>query len=1153
MVQTLQKFFSRLVLSDGEGCKLQAVGLRNSRSPISYLLAPARAAALALTLALAGAAQAQVRISQVYGGGGNTGATLKNDFIELYNAGNSSVSLSGWSVQYNSATGTSAYLVTTLSGTIGAKKYYLIQQAAGSGGTANLPTPDATGTIGMSGTAFRVALVNSTSALAASSAANASGVVDFVGAGSGVLIFEGSGAAPAPSNTTAIIRKAAGETDSNNNSSDFETGTPNPRNSSSPGGGPTGPTISGFSPSSGAVGSSVTITGSNFSSPTVKFNGTTATVTASTATSITATVPSGATTGPITVEVAGQTTATSASSFTVSSASAPAISSVTPSTIYSGLGQTVTITGSNFTGATGVTFNALNAVSFNVVSDTQITATPPTAATTGTVTVTTANGTGSGNLTVTPLDSSETVLGDYSNNTNAPTALALGTTTKLVAGAVAGEADYLTFTVPAGYRLNGLNLKYFSFSTDQVAFVALDSGITWTAGQTTTDMLGYSHFGTPDLNTDLLTKMNVAGSYLPSGDYTLWVQQLGAANTYVLEFELAAAPPLTLTLNPTSAAENAGAGASTGTVGIPTALTSDLAVALASTNTAAATVPASVTITAGQTNATFAIAAVANPTVYASQSSLITASATGYANASATFTVTNVDVPPAPLAAKGWINEFHYDNSGADTGEFVEIVLAPGTATNNVSLVLYNGTGGGVYTTGSPAQSTFPLSQFTAGANTNGFSIYSVSIPGIQNGSPDGFALIIDGVPEDLVSYEGTFLATDGAASGYNLPDIGIAETGSEAVGGSLYRYGPGTTGLDFAWAKATVATPGQLNAGQELGVTGVQGTGTVALANSTSNSSLLGKNIFAKNSSNQAVSLTLTGTLTSGSISAMSVTVPSQFTGLTNTNQITVTGTGGAAASVGISGQTITVTGLAVDRVNPAILNIAGLTTPETAGSLANDGNYSFAVQTGTAGNLRSVLLPTTALVIIPIANLGDVDANGVTLDAGKTVAVQGVCTEENFNSSSSTSAYLQSGQPDGTNKAGINVYSGLRGLFVRGNEFVVAGSVLNYNGLTEVVVANANQVISLGASSNQPTPVTLTIGQLTAAHEAYEGSLVRVTGLTKVTNGGTWAFTTNTNGTIAGANITLQNGGSNLTARLNVGSTATNEPSGCCRRFAA
>ena len=78
-------------------------------------------------------------------------------------------------------------------------------------------------------------------------------------------------------------------------------------------------------------------------------------------------------------------------------------------------------------------------------------------------------------------------------------------------------------------------------------------------------------------------------------------------------------------------------------------------------------------------------------------------------------------------------------------------------------------------------------------------------------------------------------------------------------------------------------------------------------------------------------------------------------------------------------------------------------------------------------------MLLPTIAVVTIPIANLGDVDANGVSLDEGKTVAVQGVCTEENFNSTSSTSAFLQSGQPDGTLKAGINIYSGQRNLFVR------------------------------------------------------------------------------------------------------------------------
>jgi hypothetical protein len=248
------------------------------------------------------------------------------------------------------------------------------------------------------------------------------------------------------------------------------------------------------------------------------------------------------------------------------------------------------------------------------------------------------------------------------------------------------------------------------------------------------------------------------------------------------------------------------------------------------------------------------------------------------------------------------------------------------------------------------------------------------------------------------------------------------------------------------------------------------------------------------------------------------------------------------------LSGSTLTITGLVVDQLNPVTINIAGLTTPETetAGDLTKDGNYPFTVQTGVEGNLQAMLLPTIAVVTIPIANLGDVDANGVSLDVGKTVAVQGVCTEENFNSTSSTSAYLQSGQPDGVLKAGINIYSGQRNLFVRGDEYVVTGSVLNYSGLTELVVAASSQVVRLGTATAVPTPVTLTIAELTAAHEAYEGSLVRVVGLSKVS--GTWALTVtvNPNGstTTSGSNIILANGGVNLTARLNVGSTALTEP---------
>src|SRR5258707_2105316 len=123
-----------------------------------------------------------VVISEVYGGGGNSGATYKNDFIELYNPSSSLVSLSGWSVQYTSAAGTT-WQVTNLSGSIAAHSYYLIQEAAGTGGTASLATSDATGTINMAGTAGKVALVNSTTALSGSCPSSAR-IVDLGGFGS---------------------------------------------------------------------------------------------------------------------------------------------------------------------------------------------------------------------------------------------------------------------------------------------------------------------------------------------------------------------------------------------------------------------------------------------------------------------------------------------------------------------------------------------------------------------------------------------------------------------------------------------------------------------------------------------------------------------------------------------------------------------------------------------------------------------------------------------------------------------------------------------------------------------------------------------------------------------------------------------------------
>jgi DNA/RNA endonuclease G (NUC1)/PKD repeat protein len=182
------------------------------------------------------ASTSTVVISQVYGGGGNAGATLKNDFIELFNRSTEPLSLVGWSVQYGSSTGAISQK-TDLAGTIAAGGYLLVQEAAGTGGSTALPTADVIGTIAMSGTAAKVALVRNTTLVNCGSVAVPCSpallvnVADLVGYGTGTTVFEGTGPTPTLTNTTAALRKDAGCTDTDNNPTDFATGAPAPRNS----------------------------------------------------------------------------------------------------------------------------------------------------------------------------------------------------------------------------------------------------------------------------------------------------------------------------------------------------------------------------------------------------------------------------------------------------------------------------------------------------------------------------------------------------------------------------------------------------------------------------------------------------------------------------------------------------------------------------------------------------------------------------------------------------------------------------------------------------------------------------------------------------------------------------------------------------------
>jgi hypothetical protein len=195
--------------------------------------------------------QSPVLISQVYGAGGNSGAIYNSDYIELYNRSEAAVDLAGWSVQYASASGTSWQSVPLVS-SLAPGKYYLVKLAGGTTGSA-LPSPDATGTINMSGTQGKVALRNSTVTFTGSSPLGQTGLQDFVGFGT-ANAYEGSGAAPAASSTAAIFRGAGGATDTGDNRNDFSTGAPTPRNSGF--GSVVSPVITSPNTANGTVGQS---------------------------------------------------------------------------------------------------------------------------------------------------------------------------------------------------------------------------------------------------------------------------------------------------------------------------------------------------------------------------------------------------------------------------------------------------------------------------------------------------------------------------------------------------------------------------------------------------------------------------------------------------------------------------------------------------------------------------------------------------------------------------------------------------------------------------------------------------------------------------------------------------------------------------------
>jgi predicted extracellular nuclease len=169
-------------------------------------------------------------------------------------------------------------------------------------------------------------------------------------------------------------------------------------------------------------------------------------------------------------------------------------------------------------------------------------------------------------------------------------------------------------------------------------------------------------------------------------------------------------------------------------------------------------------------------------------------------------------VPETPTTTNVFFNEIHYDNTGTDEGEAIEVAAPSGTDLTGWTVVLYNGSNGQSY-------DTDPLGD-VAGTCGN-YDLYVINYPtnGIQNGAPDGMALVDNNnTVIQFLSYEGTFTATNGPANGQTSTDIGVSQSGSGAVGNSLQLAGTGTLYSDFTWQAEGPNTFGACNTGQTFG-----------------------------------------------------------------------------------------------------------------------------------------------------------------------------------------------------------------------------------------------------------------------------------------------------------------------------------------------
>ncbi|HEX8635005.1 MAG TPA: lamin tail domain-containing protein [Pyrinomonadaceae bacterium] len=422
-----------------------------------------------------------------------------------------------------------------------------------------------------------------------------------------------------------------------------------------------------------------------------------------------------------------------------------------------------------------------------------------------------------------------------------------------------------------------------------------------------------------------------------------------------------------------------------------------------------------------------------------------------------------------------FINEIHYDDSTAagDTNEFIEVAAPAGTDMANYSIVLYNGNGGASYDT--DALSGIITDQ------QGGYGTTSITYAtnGIQNGSPDGIALINTATNTlvQFLCYEGTFAATGtGPASGVTCTDIGVSETNSTAPGSSLHLQGSGTTYGNFTWAATTVNTKGAPNTGQTFtGGPPVDNPPTVQSTTPADNATAVAVN------------------------SNISVTFNEPVTATANSFQISCATSGTHAFT--LSGGTTTYT------LDP--------TTDFTQGEVCTVTVVAAQVtdQDGTADQMAAdYVFDFTVINTTPVA-IHDIQGSGTTSPlAGQTVTTSGIVTllkTGTNNGGAASGFFLQapdaSADADPNTSEGIFVFTSSVPAVSVGDNVSVTGTAVEFNGMTEISPVSSVSVNSTGNSLPTAVTLTTTILDPTALPtqpqlEKYEGMRLGAASMTTV-----------------------------------------------------